>query len=609
MPVTVLGPESERRRLRDMLRPALGVPVHSAGPDEIDGVLARRALRVAVVCHAGGFDGLSAALEIVRCRPDAATALVAHGGDEMLAAAALKAGVADYIPASRVDCLPDAVKRLLHAAPRVAVEQTLRDTEESLRLALRAARIGVWEWDLISGRGRAVAAAEAFGLPPAECDFPAGMGLVHADDREAVRLRLALIIQGRDSFPLECRLASPDAARPLWAYVTGSVERAAGRAVFARGVLMDVTRTREADARIVRARRLEALGLLAGGIAHDLNNVLTPIQLAVDLLRYQRDDSQRDALLGTVSASVERGVRLLRQVLDFARGQDLDHRPVRLAELIAAARLQLTPALPAGVTLDAWAAPGLPAVRGDAAQLSQAIANLAANAVEAMPAGGTVTLRAEAVAVSDAEARSHPGASAGPHVLLTVADQGEGIPAGVIDRVFDPFFSTKQANRHPGLGLSVVRGIVRRHGGFLDIESGPGRGTRLRVWLPALTGAGDGQALVLLADGAPESCRAGRDALEEAGFRVVTASNGPEALLAHDRHRGELALAAVAAGLPILDGHATLRALRQAEPTLPLVLLADGRPTADAGPLAGWVPQPYVPARLVEAARDALGRV
>src|SRR5262249_51232067 len=158
-------------------------------------------------------------------------------------------------------------------------------------------------------------------------------------------------------------------------------------------------------------------------------------------------------------------------------------------------------------------------------------------------------------------ARCHPGASAGTHVLLTVSDTGPGIPAEVLDHIFDPFFTTKPRERHPGLGLSVVRGVVRRHNGFLDADSPPGPGARVRIWLPAAYGTSPSQQglarLALLADDGPASLQAGRHALEQAGLRVVTASNGPEALLAHHRLMGQVAVAIVAASLPILDGPAT----------------------------------------------------
>jgi CheY-like chemotaxis protein len=286
---------------------------------------------------------------------------------------------------------------------------------------------------------------------------------------------------------------------------------------------------------------------------------------------------------------------------------------VRVDELLATTTLQLSPTLPGNVRLEASANPALAVVRGDERQLIQALCNLVGNAVEAMPDGGTVTVSAENEDVHEVEARTHPGASAGPHVLLSVSDTGPGIPADVLDHVFDPFFTTKPRDRHAGLGLSVVRGVVRRHNGFLDADSPPGKGARVRIWLPAAYGPTPSknglERLALLADDGPASLQAGRHALEQAGLRVVTASNGPEALLAYHRQMGHVAVAVVAASLPILDGPATLRALRQADSSLPLVLMTRGDPPSAAlDELGGvtWLPQPFTPDSLVSAVRSAL---
>ena len=253
-------------------------------------------------------------------------------------------------------------------------------------------------------------------------------------------------------------------------------------------VLHDVTERKRMEARFFRAQRLESLGTLAGGIAHDLNNVLTPILMAVKLLQKDRTEAQRRELLTTAQASAERGAEMVRQLLSFAGGVEGPREPLHLKPVVREVQTLLTHTLPKSVRIRVDLPPDLWLVAGDQTQLAQVLLNLCVNARDAMPQGGALTISAANATVNEELARLNDGARPGPHVLLAVTDTGTGIPPEVLDKIFDPFFTTKEQGKGTGLGLSTVLGIVRSHGGFVNVYSEVGQGEPL-LRLPAGPGA------------------------------------------------------------------------------------------------------------------------
>lgn len=488
--------EEERGRFAEAVGELPRVQLIRLAPHLADAALNRASTRVAVVEHLREqFDGLALGRDLLRCRPDLHVVLVATGGDETLAVRAIKDGLADYLPRERLAELGRVVRALLGERPPLSAAQAARDRESLLELALRAAELGAWEWDLLSGDVRSLNLEGVFGVPAGTCNgsLESYVGLIHPTDRARFLAHGQAILAGTDSFPMECRSLRPDGG-VRWVYVTGRVERVGTRAVSARGVVMDVTDARCRDARRQRAQQLESLGLAIGSIAHDLSNAMTPIQLAVDLLRASPDAGRSPSLLDTMATSVERGVAMLRRVLELARGQETVHDGVDLAELLASLEVALRQTLPAGIALHLRVAAGLPPIRGDAEQLTRALQALAANAIDAMPTGGRLDIEASPVQLAEADARVLPGARPGGYVLVRVTDTGEGIAQSHLDRIFEPFFTTRAAQGHAGLGLSIVRGTVRRHLGALEIGSQPGQGTVIRLWFPCSRHEGKGQA-------------------------------------------------------------------------------------------------------------------
>jgi PAS domain S-box-containing protein len=264
---------------------------------------------------------------------------------------------------------------------------------------------------------------------------------------------------------------------------------ASGQAYAVCGISTDITEKKQREEQFYRARRLESLGTLAGGIAHDLNNVLTPVLAIAQVLSLQCPDAGESTrqLLDLLESTAKRGAEMIRQILAFTRGERGKRLPVSLApllwEVIGIVRETFQESISVELSLGNTA---LDIVAADPTQLHQVMMNLLVNAKDAMPEGGTITLSAENVVVDDRFAGLNLDARAGSYVAVTVTDTGTGIPQETIERIFDPFFTTKEVGKGTGLGLSMVLAIVRDHGGFVRVTSRLGEGSRFAVYLPAI---------------------------------------------------------------------------------------------------------------------------
>jgi signal transduction histidine kinase len=229
--------------------------------------------------------------------------------------------------------------------------------------------------------------------------------------------------------------------------------------------------------------------MLAGGVAHDLNNVLAPIIMGSGLLRLTVSDKSQLEILENIESSAQHGTALVRQLMTFARGGEGQHSDVSVPPIVEDVRKLLQQSLPREIKIETVCARDLWPIRSDPTQIKQLLLNLCFNARDAMPSGGRLGIRVENTTVGEAMAAMHPGAQPGPHLLMAVSDSGTGIPAEILERIFDPFFTTKEVGKGTGLGLSTVAGIVKSHGGFLKVESEVGRGTEFQLFLPAMPDA------------------------------------------------------------------------------------------------------------------------
>ncbi len=247
----------------------------------------------------------------------------------------------------------------------------------------------------------------------------------------------------------------------------------------------DITEKKQLELKFVRVQRLESLGMLAGGIAHDLNNVLAPIILSVQSLKTKWEDSASQEYLDTIEASAQKGANLVKQVLAFARGVEGQRVPIRLENLVREVMKTASYTFPRSIDLEEAIAADLWPAIGDPSQIQQVLTNLALNARDAMPRGGKLSISAENIVVDDQFAPKNPEARPGVYVLVQVTDTGKGIPPSELEKIFEPFHTTKSAGQGTGLGLSTALGIVRSHGGFILVESRQASGSTFKVFLPA----------------------------------------------------------------------------------------------------------------------------
>ena len=356
----------------------------------------------------------------------------------------------------------------------------------------------------------------------------------------------------------------------------------------------DITERKRLESQFLRSQRMESIGRLVGGIAHDLGNLLMPITLGVKVLRrrLQETDDKIEQVLNMIQKSAERGGNMVEQVLAFARGVEGERVALQVDGIVEEIHGIMDETFPESITVHTDVDEDLPRVVGDATQIQQVLMNLCVNARDAMPEGGTLTIDAEAVTLTEADAERNIDAEPGPYVCIRVQDTGTGMPDDVMDKIFEPFFSTKEEGEGTGLGLSTAYSIVQSHDGFVDVNSERGEGTQFRVYLPVSTdeqerraapGTPDGAAggngeRVLLVDDEEFILETAREALFDAGYRVFTAAGGEAAL---DRiEEDEIDIVVTDLRMPEMDGFTLIRTLRAQYPNLPIVAasgVADGR--------------------------------
>jgi PAS domain S-box-containing protein len=501
----------------------------------------------------------------------------------------------------------------------------LRTSEERFRLVCEATSDTLWDWDATSNRlWWSDSLERTCGYRPSDLAHLSDSWtfLLHPDDRDAAVASLwAAIHGGGRSWEHEYRLLHRD-GHPVWVRDHAMILRDEdGTAYRLIGGIVDVTERRAVEEQYRRAQRLETVGLVAGGIAHDLNNVLAPVLMGAELLALDEADPTRKELLGMVVSSAQRGAAMVRQVLTFARGVDVGTAPVAIADLVREAARLVRRTLPPGVRVDLVEPDAATSdVPGDVTRLHQVLANLCDNAREAMPAGGTLTIRWDELAVDESFAAMHTGARPGRYVRVTVADTGVGMDADTLERIWEPYFTTKGAQRGTGLGLPSCATIVRDHGGFIGVRSAPAVGSTFEVYLPVEVPVG-GEAdqpiesprgdgiTVLLIDDEESILEISRAALEFQGYRVVAVSNGIEAVAFAATSGEHIDVVVVDMALPEFDGHSTITALAHLRPELAFVAVSSGGPhdALRREPAAArLLAKPYTAVTLLRTVADAI---
>ncbi len=353
-------------------------------------------------------------------------------------------------------------------------------------------------------------------------------------------------------------------------------------------IATDITEKKRIEEQFFRAQRLESLGMLAAGIAHDLNNVLAPMLLAAPMLRDHATDPNDLRMIATLEKSAERGAALVRQILGFAHGADGGHRVVQVKHLLRDVATFIEETFPKSITLDDHIPPDLWPVKANPTQLHQVLLNLAVNARDAMPDGGTLTLRGENVVLSPDTASEIPGGRPGAYLALHVTDTGTGIPPDVLAHIWEPFFTTKGAGKGTGLGLSTVRGIVETHGGFISLKTVLRKGTAFHIYFPAdgapqtlaaataapaLAPRGDGE-LILVVDDEPSIRNMSAAMLARHGYRALTAADGAEGVALFAPRAKQIRLVVTDLSMPHLDGAAFAGVVRRLNPDVKIIAVS-----------------------------------
>lgn len=562
--------------------------------------------------------------------PGIPVVVLTNTNDDVLAVEAVRRGAQDYLVKRLVnqDLL---VRSLRYAIERQQIEEALRAANETLELrvqsrtaaletanqrlrqevqerqhfqerlvlAQQAAKMGTFEWNLKTGAVIWSQELEIlYGVAPGAFDasYDAWIHTLHPEDRPTMELALQQAITDQKPLDAEFRITRSDGSI-RWIGVKSNVfcdaDRQPQRMV---GIHMDLTEKKDLEAQFLRAQRMESLGTLASGIAHDLNNILTPILGIAQLLplKFPELPESISPLLNALESSARRGTDLIKQILSFARGVEGKHICLQLTHVLREVHLIIRQTLPKSIEVSLSLEPDLWMVTGDVTQLHQVFMNLCVNARDAMSEGGALCIAAHNIQFDETTAHDFLEAQPGPYVRVTVTDTGKGIPSEILSRIFDPFFTTKDIGKGTGLGLSAVMGIVKSHGGFVDVKSEANRGSQFAIYLPAtLTHAiapnvipnllsGD-QETILVVDDESAIRAVFKTILEVYQYQVITAKNGTEALEIYQHRWADIDLVLVDMMMPGMDGATLMPLLKRLNPEVQAIAISgvNTHPTPD----------------------------
>ena len=534
------------------------------------------------------FDGLSALRHVRVVCPHVPFIFVSGSMGEEAAIETMRDGAADYVLKNRLSRLFPAVVRAVRESEQKAknrkVEERNREqaalldeSQDAILVIDTEDRIHYWN----------KSAERIYGWPAHSVIGSKANTLLPTDPvkyREAKEIVLKkgkwmgelASVNGRDDFIVASRwtLLRDEAGNPKRILITDT----------------DITEKKTLEATLLRSQRMEGIGALASGVAHDLNNALAPVIMSADILEASPEKEDRDKFLEIIRASAHRATGLVKQILTFARGTGDRRGPVLLTQLIAEMSKMIKDTFPKSITLSVKT-PGkeLWIVEASVTEIHQVLLNLCVNARDAMPEGGTILLSVENFTL-DEGATTAAGVAPGRYVKLSLADTGSGIPPEVLPRIFEPFFTTKAENKGTGLGLSTVASIVKHHGGFIDVQTQTGKGTEFRIYLPAICEAqpeevapaevtlptGHGE-LILAIDDDETVLELTKTTLESYGYKVVTARNGLQGLARFKENQDNIRLLVTDTDMPHMDGLAAVRAIKELKPDVPVIVASGSR--------------------------------
>jgi len=431
------------------------------------------------------FDGLSALALARQKRPETPMIFISGTMGEEAAVRCLQQGATDYVLKDRLARLPSAVRRAVAETEELALRQKaeakireqaalldkaqdaimVRDLEDRIIYWNKSAeRVYGWSADEVAGQDitRFLYAGESTQHERA-CQQMHERGEWVGELRQLTKSGKSIVVESR------------------WTLVRDADGLPNAKLI----INTDMTERRKLEAHLLRAQRLETIGALAGGIAHDLNNVLAPILIGTQVLGQEPMSDAGRKVLETMRVRALRGAEMIQQILSFARGVGGEPAVLDVKNSVAEVQTLASETFPRSIRIQVNLQQELSSIKGNATQLHQVLLNLCVNARDAMPNGGSLRLAAQNVVLDKAITRWQADPASGPYVMLSVSDTGHGIPPDLLEQIFEPFFTTKELGKGTGLGLSTVLGIVKSHGGFLDVASEIGKGTTFKVYLPA----------------------------------------------------------------------------------------------------------------------------
>jgi signal transduction histidine kinase len=558
------------------------------------------------------FDAPEAVAMIRSTEQDLPILVVSGSVGEESAVAVMRAGAQDYLTKDRLFRLGEVVRRELAEVnvrrDRAAAERALLTSEQRLRFAMNAAEVGVWEWDMVADRFEWVRQGDPYwdARGAVVATFRDGIKTVFPEDRERVANAFEECSRGeRPTLSIEYRVVRTN-GDVRWIDVRGQVVRdPAGRAVRMAGAFLDITERRVLEERLAQNEKMKTIGQMAGTIAHDFNNLLTVILTYGQLLHDSPPDGEQVVeLAAPIVDAAERAATLTRQLLVFSQRQTIAPKVIDLNDVIRAVSRLLVRLVGERVKVETSLAPDLGRVRMDRSQCEQVLLNLAVNARDAMPRGGTLRIATEN-RVREERSAADPG-----QVMLEISDTGEGMSEEVQRKAFQAFFTTKANGRGTGLGLATCQTVVANAGGTISLTSAPGRGTTFRILLPRTEEQLDSlpplprdsqrrigaEAVLVVEDDALVRASSAR-ALRAAGYAVTTASSGEEALSSINERPDHFKLMLTDVVMPGLSGVELLQAVRRCAPKMKVLLTSGYSQEAivprGATDTVGLLPKPY----------------
>jgi len=579
------------------------------------------------------FSGPEALVYARQHSPDLPFIFVTGSLGEELAIETLKKGATDYVMKERLDRLVPAIQRaLLEAAERRArreAEQALRISEELYRRLVENARDGIFT---LTAGGQVSSVNQACetmtGWNREQCLGKTFVEFIHPDNLPQATAWLQTTLEGKNPPPVELQLQSNRGNGFITLEVTSTALLDADQITGILCIARDVTERRHLEEQLRQAQKMESIGQLAGGVAHDFNNLLTVIHGHAALLIGDTEfNTKHHEALREIARASDRAASLTRQLLAFSRKQPMQVKEVDLNDAVSDITRMLQRVLGEPITLHCEYSPKLPSVKADQSMLEQVIMNLAVNARDAMPKGGTLTLRTHKVVRSSLTSSNLTENHDGQFVCLTALDTGTGIPPELLQRIFEPFFTTKEPGKGTGLGLATVYGIVKQHGGWVDVQSSLGHGTSFTIYLPASSTPmvtkeekkstpklAEGNECILLVEDELSVRNLCRRLLERLGYTVLEAETGVAALEVWKREQHRIQLLLTDMVMPEgMTGHELAEIVRQDKSTLP-VILSTGYSPDSLGEESlmenriHFLSKPYTPSQLTDTIRRALGK-